>query len=92
MNDGVEATIYGADCGVTPDEKDDQLLAQRVAHWERFKGPRVGDYIEFADGITHRFSHDHGEEWGIQTSPPGDRSFYMRDLLDRRLREMEDDR
>jgi len=70
------AVIYGSDHGVTPDEKDDQLLAQRVEHWERFKGPRVGDYIEFADGVTHRFSHDHGKEWGIQTSPIGG-SFYM---------------
>ena len=70
------AVIYGSDHGVTADEKDNELLRQRVEHRERFKGARVGDFIDFSDGVTHRFSHDHGEEWGIQTSPIGG-SFYM---------------
>lgn len=72
----MKATIYGSDHNVTPDEQDSDLLTERVCKWDKRSGPRVGDYIVFADGITHRFSHDHGKEWGIQTSPIGG-SFYM---------------
>ena len=74
----MQAKIHGSDSNVTPDDQDWQLLTKRVETWDSRQGPRVGDFIEFADGITHRFSHDHGEEWGIQTSPIGG-SFYMGD-------------
>lgn len=72
----MKAAIYGSDHGVIADEQDDQLLVERVKFRENFKGPRVGDFIDFADVVTHRFSHDHGKKWGIQTSPIGG-SFYM---------------
>jgi len=72
----IKEGIYGSDHNVTPDQQDSQLLADRVGHWDQRTGPRVGDYIVFSDGVTHRFSHDHGKEWGIQTSPIGG-SFFL---------------
>ena len=65
---------------ITPDDRDHDILTARVYQWDKREGARVGDYIEFADGVTHRFSHDWGKEegMGIQTSPIGG-SFYFGD-------------
>lgn len=67
------ARITGANHGIRTDEKDETILRERVAGWKRVEGPRVGDYIVFSDGVTHRFSHDWGD--GLQTSESG--SFYF---------------
>lgn len=72
----MEAKIIKGAYGVEPSEKDEALLAERVEEWETHPGPRVGDFLDFDDGTRHRFSHDHGQEWGIQTSPLGG-SFYL---------------
>lgn len=69
--------IIGADNPrITPDDRDAQILADRVQEWNKRAGPRVGDWLIFADGVMHRFSHD-WEEHGLQTSKGG--SFYLDD-------------
>jgi hypothetical protein len=55
------------------DQRDREIVESRMAVYNRRKGPRVGDYVDFADGVTHRISY----EWpnGYQTSKGG--SFYL---------------
>ena len=55
------------------DEKDAELLAARIVDRDKIDGPRIGDFVQFADGTLHRFSHDWGED--IQHSEHG--SFYF---------------
>lgn len=62
------------------DERDRQIMRERRDSIELIEGPRVGDYVEFADGITRRVSHvwsteDWGDTAGVQTSDGG--SFYL---------------
>ena len=62
------------------DERDRQIIWERRHSIELIEGPRVGDWVEFADGITRRVSHVwDGEDWGdsagVQTSDGG--SFYL---------------
>jgi hypothetical protein len=57
------------------DERDTAIREARVAAREGFEGPRVGDFIILEDQRLMRFSHDHGEGYGIQVSESG--SFYM---------------
>ena len=72
----MSAYIVGADLSITPDDKDERILQERVEAWDKRPAPRVGDYIMFSDGVMHRFSHD-WDEWGLQTSKDG--SFYFGD-------------
>jgi hypothetical protein len=51
------------------DEKDAQILADRIAARERIKGPRIGDVVDFDDGTSGIFSHDWGDS--IQWSEGG---------------------
>lgn len=67
------AKIIGGDGHTEPDSLDAEILITRVRAFDDRKGPRVGDYIRFSDGVTHRFSHAWPD--GIQTSPGG--SFYL---------------
>jgi hypothetical protein len=53
----------------TFDDKDAEILAERVALRDRRAGPRIGDYVEFEDGRAGRFSHDWGDS--IQWSEGG---------------------
>lgn len=55
------------------DEIDRGIVADRMAAFDSRPGPRVGDYVRFADGVVHRFSHDHG--YSLQTSTGG--SFHL---------------
>lgn len=57
------------------DDRDRALVAERAAAYDRINGPRVGDFVEFADGVIRRVSH----VWdnGVQTSDGG--SFYLGD-------------
>lgn len=61
------------------DERDRQIIWERRHSIELTEGPRVGDWVDFADGITRRVSHVYGEDWGdmagVQTSDGG--SFYL---------------
>lgn len=63
------------------DQKDKEILTARVAAFDPNQGPRVGDYVDFADGISRLISHvwEDGPGWlgGVQTSDGG--SFYLGD-------------
>lgn len=69
------------------DARDAEILRDLRAHWAAVTGPRVGDFVRFADSDRlHRFSADH--QWtaediaeypslvdGLQTTPGG--SFHL---------------
>jgi hypothetical protein len=60
------------------DDRDAEILAQRIQQWQKVDGPRVGDFVHMPDGSLRRFTHDWGDD--IQTtcgSFPGDVSFYF---------------
>ena len=63
------------------DDQDAELVAQYEASLNKVEGPRVGDWIRFSDGVTHRVSHvwigDGIENPGVQTSAGG--SFHLGD-------------
>lgn len=59
--------------GMTLDDRDKAILAVRVAAFGPTEGPRVGDYLDFADGVTRRISYVWPD--GVQTSDNG--SFYL---------------
>ena len=42
----------------TFDDRDSELLSERVARWNARPGPRVGDFILMLDGTTRRFAHN----------------------------------
>lgn len=54
--------------------RDEEILATRRAALDAIEGPRVGDYVVFADGESRRFAYD-WDESGIQTCKGG--SFYL---------------
>lgn len=49
--------IVGAERGITPDERDEGILRDRVALLDAVAGPRVGDHVDFGDGVSRRISH-----------------------------------
>ena len=55
------------------DERDREIIAERVTALDERVGPRVGDFVEFPDDVTRRISHDWGDE--VQTSDGG--SWYL---------------
>lgn len=57
-----------------------KLLTERLAALNERQGPRVGDFVVFADGIERRFTHDH-DEHGLQTTDArfGSASFHLGD-------------
>lgn len=61
------------------DERDAEILAERIAAWDAVSGPRVGDFCKLLDGSLRRFTHDWGDS--LQTSCAGmcagDQSFYF---------------
>lgn len=63
------------------DERDAVILANRIVALERVDGPRVGDFVRFADGTLRRISYhwrdDAGWDGGCQTSDGG--SWYLGD-------------
>ena len=52
------------------DQRNDEILRTRMELLNRRPGPRVGDFVEFADGVMRRFSHN-WDEAGLQTSDGG---------------------
>jgi hypothetical protein len=61
------------------DEKDTALLAEYVEAFGTRHGPRVGDWVDFADGVRRRISHVwdfKGECPGYQTSDGGSWAFF----------------
>jgi hypothetical protein len=61
------------------DARDTEILAQRIYAFEQVTGPRVGDYVRFADDVTRRISYiwrdEHDQAFNVQTSDGG--SFYL---------------
>jgi hypothetical protein len=61
------------------DARDTEILAQRRRDLCTVLGPRVGDFVRFADDIVRRISYiwtdEHGEAFNVQTSEDG--SFYL---------------
>jgi hypothetical protein len=57
------------------DERDRQIIWERRHSIELIDGPRCGDYVDFADGITRRVSYiwrdEHGQAFNVQTSDGG---------------------
>lgn len=57
------------------DSVDAHILAERIRARALLSGPRIGDMVRFADGITRWFAIDHGPDHGIQTASAG--GFYL---------------
>lgn len=45
------------------DARDGEIVTRRAAALDRIPGPRVGDYIDYADGITRRIAHMWPADW-----------------------------
>lgn len=52
------------------DDRNLEILRRNLEALDKHDGPRVGDFVEFADGVVRRFSHD-WDEYGLQTSDGG---------------------
>jgi hypothetical protein len=57
------------------DDRDQAILSARVAAFDPTEGPREGDYVDFADGVTRWISYVWPND--VQTSDDG--SFYLGD-------------
>jgi hypothetical protein len=61
------------------DERDRQIIWERRHSIELIDGPRVGDYVDFADDTRRRVAYiwrdEHGEAFSVQTCEGG--SFYL---------------
>ncbi len=61
------------------DDRDHAIIASRLAAFDEEPDVRVGDYVDFADGVSRRVSHvfprEWGDDYGVQTSDGG--SFYL---------------
>ena len=55
------------------DERDAAIFSERFHAYQDIHGPRVGDFVRFADGRLERISHIWND--GVQTSESG--SFYL---------------
>lgn len=55
------------------DERDAAIFSERFHAYQDIHGPRVGDFVRFADGHLERISHHWGDS--VQTSESG--SFYL---------------
>lgn len=53
----------------TFDEKDEQIRLRNLREFDLRPGPRVGDYVDFSDGVTRRISYVWDD--GVQTSDGG---------------------
>jgi hypothetical protein len=65
------------------DAKDAEILANRERLYNLIPGPRVGDFLEIAEDVMLRFTHDWGESIQTTVWPKhpchGDASFYLSD-------------
>lgn len=58
----------------TFDERDAELTRKRLALMNQVEGPRVGDWVDFADGVSRRISYMWPDS--VQTSNEG-YGFYL---------------
>ena len=62
-------------------ERDAEIIDERARSYETNAGPRVGDFVRFADGVVRRASHVWPADWHddmvarVQTSDGG--SYYL---------------
>src|SRR5271167_3580103 len=49
------------------DDRDAAIVAERMARMDARPGPRVGDFVRFADGVERRISH----YWQAEPDMPG---------------------
>ena len=47
----------------TLDERDTEIFVRRFLAFYDIHGPRVGDYVRFADGVERRISFVSPREW-----------------------------
>lgn len=63
------------------DDRDQAIVDERMAAVDAITGPRVGDYVLFADGTERRISYSWpaGDSWpaGVQTSEVGAGRWYL---------------
>lgn len=60
------------------DARDREILSERIKAFNKNEGPRVGDYIQFSNGVTRRIAYiwpGGPSERTIQTSDSG--NFYL---------------
>ena len=69
---------------ITEPELDDQdraTIAARASAYDKIDGPRVGDFIEYADGMTRRIAHLWPADWHddkiARVQPTDGGSFYL---------------
>lgn len=61
------------------DDRDRAIIADRVAEMDERPGPRVGDFVIFADGVTRRISLIWGEDSeGGHAQSSDDGSFHLK--------------
>jgi hypothetical protein len=79
----LEATNAGTCATRILDEQDARIVTDRLATMDRKAGPRVGDFVVFADSVVRRISHHwhDGAGWdgGMQTSDLNEGRFYLAD-------------
>ncbi len=63
----LEATSAGTCAARILDERDAEIVARCMAAMDAEPGPRVGDFVRFADGIERRISH----VWPAMPDTPG---------------------
>lgn len=65
----------------TFDDRDALLVASRRVALDAVAGPRVGDFVIFADGVTRRISHvwDCWEDMPASVQTSDDGSYYLGD-------------
>lgn len=64
----------------TFDTRDAEILAARTRLLDERPGPRVGDFVVFANSVTRRISYVWPwpeDDMGVQTSAVGGGSFYL---------------
>lgn len=58
------------------DERDEQILLERVGRRAHINGPRVGDFVIRTTGEVLRFTHDHGDRLQVSVKEQSG-SFYF---------------
>jgi hypothetical protein len=59
-------------------ETDFAIMEKKVAKFNERQGARVGDFVRFADGSLHQFTHD-WDKYGLQTAKAHCGSYFLGD-------------
>lgn len=80
MNAVDQDTYLSSQINVKLDQIDRTILNDRLNKLAKIPGPRVGDYVRFADGVERRIAHDWAMfDGGLQTADDrfGPMTFYL---------------